>query len=92
MQLQRFFEQTDQCLVLQTTLVFTRLLAAGDQSANLEWRIFTGGEFPTIHMPKTVVILIGTNDLTYADCDDDQQEILDAAPGIVDRCGATVCS
>lgn len=46
----------------------------------------TGGEFPTIHMPKTVVILIGTNDLTYADCHEDQQEILDAAPGIVYRC------
>lgn len=58
----------------------------GDQSANLEWRIMTGGEFPAIHMPKTVVILIGTNDLTYADCHDDQQEILDAVPGVVDRC------
>ena len=50
------------------------------------WRIMTGGEFPTIHMPKTVVILIGTNDLTYSDCHEDQQEILDAAPGIINRC------
>ncbi len=50
------------------------------------WRMFTGGEWPTQHMPKTVVILIGTNDLTYADCNDDEQEILDAAPGIIDRC------
>ncbi len=47
-----------------------------------------GGEFPTIHMPKTVVILIGTNDLTYADCHDDQQEILNAAGGVVDRCAS----
>lgn len=59
--------------------------AAGDQSANLMWRIMDGGEFPTIHMPRTVVILIGTNDLTFADCHDDQQEILNAAPGVVDR-------
>ena len=44
------------------------------------------GEFPTEHMPRTVVILIGTNDLTFADCHDDQQAILDAVPGIIDRC------
>ncbi len=60
-------------------------LGAGDQSGNLMWRLETGGEFPTIHMPKTVVILIGTNDLTYADCHDDQQDILNAAPGIISR-------
>ena len=42
-------------------------------------------EFPTIHMPKTVVILIGTNDLSYSDCHEDQQELLNAAPGIVNR-------
>jgi len=60
-------------------------LGAGDQSGNLLWRLETGGEFPTIHMPKTVVILIGTNDLTYADCHDDQQDILNAAPGIITR-------
>lgn len=47
-----------------------------------------GGEFPTIHMPKTVVILIGTNDLTYADCHDDQMEILNAARGVIDRCAS----
>ena len=36
-------------------------------------------------MPKTVVILIGTNDLTYADCDNTSQDILNAAPGIISR-------
>ncbi len=36
-------------------------------------------------MPKTVVILIGTNDLSYSDCHEDQQELLNAAPGIVNR-------
>ena len=58
---------------------------AGDESGNLLWRLETGGEFPTIHMPKTVVILIGTNDLSYSDCHEDQQELLNAAPGIVNR-------
>ena len=38
-----------------------------------------------MHMPKTVVILIGTNDLTFADCHEDQPEILAAAPGIISR-------
>ena len=57
----------------------------GDQSGNLLWRLETGGEFPTKHMPKTVVILIGTNDLTYADCDNESRDILNAAPGIISR-------
>ena len=61
---------------------------AGDQSGNLLWRIMSGGEWPTQHMPKTVVILIGTNDLSYADCNDDEQEILDAATGIISRCAS----
>ena len=61
------------------------LARAGDQSGNLLWRIISGGEWPTQHMPKTVAILIGTNDLSYADCNDDEQEITDAAPGIISR-------
>ena len=61
------------------------MVRTGDQSGNLLWRLETGGEFPTVHMPKVVVILIGTNDLTYADCDDDSQDILAAAPGIISR-------
>ena len=64
---------------------------AGDQSGNLLWRITVGGEWPTVHMPKTVYLLIGTNDLTFADCHEDMQEIKDAAVGIIDRCGTSSC-
>ncbi len=63
----------------------TTAMRAGDQSGNLLWRITMGGEWPTVHMPKTVYILIGTNDLTFADCNEDSQEIKDAAVGIIDR-------
>lgn len=65
-------------------------MLAGDQSGNLLWRITMGGEWPTVHMPKTVYILIGTNDLTFADCNNDVQEIEDAATGIIDRSGMSL--
>ena len=73
------------CLRSLAPVLSRVVMGAGDQSGNLQWRIETGGEFPTVHMPHTVVILIGTNDLTFADCHEDQPEILAAAPGIISR-------
>ena len=67
---------------------------AGDQVGNLWWRLLHG-ELPLAYAqalsaqqgraPRVAVILIGTNDLGAADCHRNASELLQAAPGIVQR-------
>ena len=71
---------------------------AGDQIGNLWWRLLHG-ELPVSEdtelssgkdggkAPRVVFVLIGTNDLGAADCHRNASELLEAAPGIVQRCG-----
>ena len=63
---------------------------AGDQVGHLWWRLLHG-EIPLAYtqqgsVPRVAVILIGTNDLGAADCHRNASELLEAAPGIVQRC------
>ena len=63
---------------------------AGDQVGHLWWRLLHG-ELPLAYtpqgkVPRVAVILIGTNDLGAADCHRNASELLEAAPGIVQRC------
>lgn len=55
----------------------------GDQIGHLWWRILNG-ELPK-KPPKVFTILIGTNDLTAADCNMNQTELLLTVPGILHR-------
>ena len=57
----------------------------GDQIGHLWWRILNG-ELPK-KPPKVFTILIGTNDLTAADCNMNQTELLLTVPGITHRSG-----
>ena len=63
---------------------------AGDQVGHLWWRLLHG-ELPLAYTPqgrapRVAAILIGTNDLGAADCHRNASELLEAAPGIVQRC------
>ena len=53
---------------------------AGDQIGHLWWRILNG-ELPK-KPPKVFTMLIGTNDLTAADCNMNETELLATVPGI----------
>ena len=53
---------------------------AGDQIGHLWWRILNG-ELPK-KPPKVFTMLIGTNDLTAADCNRNETELLATVPGI----------
>lgn len=57
---------------------------AGDYTSNLLWRITKGGEMP-MRAPKAVVIYIGSNDLSAADCGGNETELLAAVKPIVNR-------
>ena len=59
-------------------------LCAGDQIGHLWWRILNG-ELPK-KPPKVYTMLIGTNDLTAADCNMNETELLATVPGISYRC------
>ena len=59
-------------------------LNAGDYTSNLLWRITKGGEMPK-SAPKVVVIYIGSNDLSAADCGGSETELLAAVKPIVNR-------
>ena len=41
-----------------------------------------------VYAPKLVVIYIGSNDLSAAQCDGGEATIMAAVPGIVSRCAA----
>ncbi|CAL5224204.1 g6847 [Coccomyxa viridis] len=56
------------------------LAIAGDQIGHLWWRILNG-ELPK-KPPKVFTMLIGTNDLTAADCNMNETELLATVPGI----------
>jgi hypothetical protein len=43
------------------------------------------GELPQAQQPRVYTLLIGTNDLTAADCNRNETELLATVPGIVDR-------
>lgn len=58
---------------------------AGDQIGHLLWRILNG-ELPK-NPPKVFTMLIGTNDLTAADCNMNETELLATIPGIQYRSG-----
>eukprot|EP00884_Botryococcus_braunii_P016636 jgi/Botrbrau1/3656/Bobra.0204s0046.1 len=60
------------------------LAVAGDQVGHLWWRLLNG-ELPQVNMPTVAVVLIGTNDLTAADCDKIPQPLLPAAHGAAAR-------
>ncbi len=74
-----------------------RMRRAGDQIGNLWWRLLHG-ELPVSEdtelssgkdggkAPRVVFVLIGTNDLGAADCHRNATELLEAVPGIVQRC------
>ena len=57
---------------------------AGDQSGHLWWRVLNG-ELPAARQPRLFTLLIGTNDLTAADCHRNETELLLTAPGIAAR-------
>ncbi|KAK9834843.1 hypothetical protein WJX81_003076 [Elliptochloris bilobata] len=61
------------------------LAIAGDDLANLWWRVGQGGEWPKVHLPKLAVLMIGTNDLSDADCLETEDALLGAVPGILAR-------
>ena len=44
-----------------------------------------GGEWPAVHLPKLAVLLIGTNDLSNADCTQTEDALLAAVPGVLTR-------
>ena len=64
------------------------LAIGGDQVAHLTWRL-QHGELPQAHLPKVVVLNIGTNDLGAARADADQHSaeafISLAVPGVTLR-------
>lgn len=62
----------------------TGTLAAGDQTANLWWRLQNGDVF-TQHPPQVTIILIGTNDLGAASCGTGASGIIAAVSGVVSR-------
>lgn len=45
-----------------------------------------------VYAPKLVVIYIGSNDLSAAQCDGGEATIMAAVPGIVSRCAASMAS
>ena len=57
---------------------------AGDQVGHLWWRILNG-ELPVARQPLVYTLLIGTNDLTAADCNKNETELLAIVPGIAAR-------
>ena len=58
---------------------------AGDYTSNLLWRIAAGGEIPK-RSPKAVVIYIGSNDLSAADCGGgNETKLLATVKPLVDR-------
>ena len=57
---------------------------AGDQVGHLWWRILNG-ELPVAKQPRVITVLIGTNDLTAADCNRNETELLANVPGIAVR-------
>lgn len=57
---------------------------AGDQVGHLWWRVLNG-ELPKVHQPRVFTMMIGTNDLNAADCNQNETELLAVAPGIADR-------
>lgn len=57
---------------------------AGDQTANLWWRL-QNGEIFTKHAPQVSVVLIGTNDLGAASCGVGEPGIRAAVGGVVSR-------
>ena len=75
----------------------TALGMSGDTVANVAWRL-QHGELPRARAPRAAVLLAGTNDLRDAkvyfdhkapvkgDADGAAAAVLDAAPGISDRC------
>ncbi|KAK9846603.1 hypothetical protein WJX81_007517 [Elliptochloris bilobata] len=58
---------------------------SGDYTGNLLWRIKYGGEMPAVFAPKLVVIYIGSNDLSAAQCGGGEATLMAAVPGIVSR-------
>ena len=60
------------------------LCAAGDQTANLWWRLENGDIF-TQHPPKVSILLIGTNDLGAASCGVGQSGVEASVSGVVSR-------
>jgi hypothetical protein len=57
---------------------------AGDQVGHLWWRVLNG-ELPAVKQPRLLTMLIGTNDLTAADCHRNETELLLTVPGIAAR-------
>ncbi len=47
--------------------------------------------FAQVHAPKLVVIYIGSNDLSAAQCGSDDATLMAAVPGIVSRCAGALC-
>ncbi|KAK9839449.1 hypothetical protein WJX81_002952 [Elliptochloris bilobata] len=72
----------------------THVLAiSGDYTSNLLWRVTAGGEMPK-RQPKVVVIYIGSNDLSAADCGNASGEaaLLEAVKPLLARVHAIVRS
>ena len=61
---------------------------AGDQTANLWWRLQNGQVF-TKHPPQVSVVLIGTNDLGAASCGVGEPGVKAAVGGVVSRYSST---
>lgn len=70
--------------ILCTSDSNTETLAAGDQTANLWWRLQNGDVF-TQHPPQVTIILIGTNDLGAASCGIGASGVIAAVSGVVSR-------
>ena len=51
---------------------------------HLWWRVLNG-ELPAVTQPRLFTMLIGTNDLTAADCHRNETELLLTVPGIAAR-------
>ena len=69
---------------VQEALVMLTFKCTGDVVTFLWWRLLHG-EMPKLNQPKAVVLLIGTNDLTYDDCLATELGTIAAVPGIVSR-------
>ena len=48
------------------------------------WRVLNG-ELPIAKQPLVYTMLIGTNDLTAADCNQNETELMQTVPGIAAR-------
>ena len=59
-------------------------VVAGDQTANLWWRLQNGDIF-TQHPPQVSIVLIGTNDLGAASCGAGEAGAVAAVSGVVSR-------